>query len=68
MQGVPFTQKFLTVTGEVENPVILEVPVGTPVAHCLKLAGGSKFEDYIVINGGPMMGKIMTKEEAERCV
>ena len=48
-----------------ENPVILEVPVGTPVAHCLKLAGGSKFEDYIVINGGPMMGKIMTKEEAE---
>lgn len=65
MQGVPFTQKFLTVTGEVENPVILEVPVGTPVAHCLKLAGGSKFEDYIVINGGPMMGKIMTKEEAE---
>lgn len=64
MQGKPFTQKYLTVTGEVENPVILKVPVGTSIPYCLKLAGGAKCEDYIVINGGPMMGKIMTKDEA----
>ena len=65
MEGRPFTQKYLTVTGEVENPVIAKVPIGTPVRECLKLAGGPVLSDYVVINGGPMMGKLMTKEEAD---
>lgn len=65
MEGRPFTQKYLTVTGEVKNPVIAKVPIGTPVRECLKLAGGPVLSDYVVINGGPMMGKLMTKEEAD---
>lgn len=65
MEGRPFTQKYLTVTGEVKNPVIAKVPVGTPVGECLKLAGGPVRSDYVVVNGGPMMGKLLTKEEAE---
>lgn len=65
MNGKPFTNKYLTVTGEVRNPVIAKVPVGTPVKQCLELAGGTPLSDYIVVNGGPMMGKIMTKEEAD---
>ena len=63
--GKPFTEKYMTVTGEVRSPVIVKVPVGTPVSRCIELAGGAAVEDYIVINGGPMMGKLMTKEEAE---
>lgn len=65
MEGRPFTQKYLTVTGEVKHPVIAKVPIGTPVGECLKLAGGPLLWDYVVVNGGPMMGKLMTKEEAE---
>ena len=65
MEGRPFTQKYLTVTGEVKHPVIAKVPIGTPVVECLKLAGGPMLSDYVVVNGGPMMGKLMTKEEAE---
>lgn len=65
MNGIPFITKYLTVTGEVREPVIAKVPVGTPVGRCLELAGGTPLSDYVVINGGPMMGKLMTKEEAE---
>lgn len=64
--GIPFTQKYLTVTGEVEKPVITKVPIGTPVSECLRLAGGTTLKDYVVINGGPMMGKLMTREEADQ--
>ena len=65
MNNKPFTNKYLTVTGEVRNPVIAKVPVGTQVKQCLELAGGTLISDYIVVNDGPMMGKIMTKEEAD---
>ncbi|MFR2897958.1 4Fe-4S dicluster domain-containing protein [Hungatella sp.] len=61
--GEPFTRKFLTVTGEVNNPIILRVPVGTPVRECIKLAGGTPLSRYIVVNGGPMMGKMICMED-----
>lgn len=66
MDGIPFTKKYLTVTGEVRQPVVALVPVGTPVSRCLELAGGTPLSDYVVVNGGPMMGKLMTEEEASR--
>lgn len=68
MNGVPFTQKYLTVTGEVAQPTVLRVPVGTSYAQCLELAGGTLAEDYFIISGGPMMGRPMTRQEAERAV
>ncbi len=64
-KDVPFTHKFLTVTGEVKSPTILRVPLGTPVTECIRLAGGAKLSDYSVLLGGPMMGKVITREEAE---
>lgn len=62
-EGEPFTRKFLTVTGEVNHPIILRVPVGTPVSECIKLAGGTPLSRYIVVNGGPMMGKMIRMED-----
>ena len=62
-EGEPFTRKFLTVTGEVAHPTILRVPVGTPVSECIALAGGTHLSRYIVVNGGPMMGKMIPMEE-----
>lgn len=64
LEGKCFTHKYLTMTGEVGEPVILHVPLGTSFKDCLSLAGGANIDDYFVICGGPMMGKPLTKEEA----
>jgi len=63
-QGETFTQKYLTVTGEVASPVILRVPLGTSFQACLEAAGGTALGDYRILCGGPMMGKLYTPEEA----
>lgn len=67
-QGEAFTQKYLTVTGEVANPTILRVPIGTPLMQCVEAAGGTRLGDYRILCGGPMMGKLYTKEEARNQV
>lgn len=62
-QGKTVTHKFLTITGAVKDPKILEVPIGTSFNKCLELAGGATIDDFLFINGGPMMGKTGTKAE-----
>lgn len=54
----PLTEKLLTITGAVNTPTMLLVPIGTPFSKCLELAGGSPLKQFIFLNGGPMMGKI----------
>ena len=69
LSGLPLIKKFVTVTGEVKNPSVIRVPVGTSFSDCVKLAGGALTEDYTVVSGGPMMGTRMSKEEAQgECV
>lgn len=65
MDGMPFTRKILTVNGLVAKPQVIRVSVGTSFAECISLCGGVTDENYIIVAGGPMMGKRMTKEEAE---
>lgn len=60
----PFTHKYLTVTGEVASPVILHAPLGSSFDECLKAAGGTNLTSYHVLAGGPLMGKLYTREEA----
>ena len=64
MDGKPFTQKYLTVTGEVRNPTILCVPIGTSFQECIELAGGALQNEYFIVAGGPMMGRPMTMAQA----
>lgn len=64
-EGQVFTHKYLTVTGEVNHPVIVHTPLGTSFTECLLAAGGAGTGNYHVLAGGPMMGKLYTKEEAE---
>lgn len=64
-QGIPFTQKYLTITGEVAQPTVLCVPMGTPLTECIEAAGGSLLADYRVVVGGPMMGKLYTPQQAK---
>lgn len=63
MEGTPFTDKYLTVTGAVKEPAVVRVPLGTPVSEAVKLAGGPAIEDYVLVNGGPMMGKVLEDEK-----
>lgn len=68
LAGRPFTHKVLTVAGAVNKPVVVRVPLGTPLTECLSLAGGAAVEDYRLIVGGPMMGKPIGKEDEEQAV
>lgn len=68
MSGKSFTKKYLTVTGEVVNPTILHVPVGTSFDECIALAGGAKKSRYFIVSGGPMMGTRLTMAEAKNAV
>ncbi len=58
--GEPVTTRTLTVTGAVNKPITVTVPIGTSLREVLELAGGGRSEDLIYINGGPMMGKLIT--------
>ena len=58
----PVTDKYVTVTGAVKSPVTLKVPVGTLVQEMIAAAGGSTVQEYVVLDGGPMMGKIVLQD------
>ena len=62
MEGYSVTDRYLTVCGEVHQPVICKVPIGTPVSAAIELAGGPKISDYDIVMGGPMMGKVLTDD------
>jgi len=59
INGVPVTEKYLTVTGEVNNPITIKVPIGISIEEAIEIAGGSVIKDFCVIDGGPMMGKLV---------
>ena len=68
LQNHPFIWKYLTVNGDVAHPVILKVPIGTSIRKCIELAGGACRSDYSVLIGGPMMGRLVSKEELDQGV
>lgn len=61
--GRSFTHKYLTVTGAVANPVVVHVPIGTSIEACIEMAGGPMVDSYKIILGGPLMGKIISRDE-----
>ncbi len=57
--GGAVTHSYVTVTGEVAQPVTLRLPIGTTVAAALALAGVERLEGLSVLDGGPMMGRLV---------
>ncbi|MEA1928558.1 MAG: SLBB domain-containing protein, partial [Candidatus Auribacterota bacterium] len=55
-RSIPVTHRFLTITGEVKNPVTLSVPVGAFVEDIIAVAGGTTVDEYEILDGGPIMG------------
>jgi Na+-translocating ferredoxin:NAD+ oxidoreductase RnfC subunit len=54
----PVTEKYLTITGAVANPVTVKVPIGISFRECLDFAGGAAVDDFAVLTGGVMMGGV----------
>ncbi|MHC6179019.1 4Fe-4S dicluster domain-containing protein [Clostridium sp. JNZ X4-2] len=68
VQHKPVIYKFVTVIGEIVKPSIIKVPIGTLARECIEKCGGTTVDDYMVIMGGPMMGKLLSKESFENRV
>ena len=62
IDGHPVTEKYVTLAGAVRTPKTVKVPLGITVAQALELAGGVTEPDYRIINGGPMMGRIVSPD------
>lgn len=62
LEGINVTEKYLSVVGEVKEPIMLHVPIGTPLRECVN-AAHPKLGDYGLIVGGPMMGKPLTDDK-----
>ena len=58
-ENKPVVEKYITVTGEVKDKKTVKVPIGITIKEVLDLAGGTNIDHYVVINGGPMMGKLI---------
>lgn len=58
-KGIPFTHKYVTITGEVRRPCVVKLPIGISIKEAIeKAAGGIQIKNYKVIVGGPMMGRV----------
>ncbi len=54
----PVTTSFLSVVGEVESPMSLEVLIGSTCKDAISAAGPITCEDPVLLLGGPMMGAL----------
>ncbi len=62
-ENLPVITRAVSVIGEVYHPKTLVVPVGTQIKNLLEFCGGTKISSYTVIDGGPMMGKIVSLDD-----
>ena len=61
LEDKPVTEKYLSVTGAVREPVMFKVPLGTPIRRIINQVD-LRVKDYAVIIGGPMMGKMQSSD------
>jgi Na+-translocating ferredoxin:NAD+ oxidoreductase RnfC subunit len=58
----PVTEKFVTVGGAVGSPSTVKFPIGITIREAIDYCGGPTVEEFAVIDGGPMMGKLTRPE------
>lgn len=68
LAGRNATHKYLSVVGEVAEPIMLHVPVGMALTECVA-AAKPNLTEYSLVVGGPMMGRCLTdKADIEAAV
>lgn len=56
-EGKPLTHRNVTLTGgAMARPMNVNAPIGTPIEHLIKMAGGFQTQPQRLLMGGPMMG------------
>lgn len=55
---------WLTITGEVAEPLTCRIPVGTSMREALAVAGVDQDSGLALLEGGPMMGKLVDNWDA----
>lgn len=63
MKGIPVIERMLTVTGAVQRPLTLRVPIGMTLGECIAIAGGPAVGEFSILAGGPMMGKLVSPDD-----
>jgi len=63
LKDQPVTDRYMTIAGEVVTPMVVKVPLGSMVSELIAFAGGAKIPDFRVIDGGPMMGRVLENSE-----
>ena len=63
--ATPVTKKYVSIAGAVEHPCTVCVPIGTPLAECLKPAGKITIDDPCFIIGGVMMGRLLADPKVD---
>ena len=58
-ESKPVKHKYITITGEVNEPKTIKVPIGITFDEVIKLVGGATIENPAYIHGGPMTGKLV---------
>lgn len=62
-EKTPVVEKYVTIGGDVERDVTVKVPVGMKISELFAELGYTDLEGKAVINGGPMMGKLVDLEQ-----
>lgn len=62
--GVPVTEKWVTLGGKIAHPVVVKVPVGTKVSTLLEKHHITVPEDCVLLDGGPAMGPVIDPNKA----
>ncbi len=65
LHDVPVTEKWLTIGGNVPQPMVVKVPINCNVAAVLKAAGVTVPAGHSVLDGGPAMGRIINPATAK---
>ena len=60
LDNKPVTHKYITVIGAVNQPLTVCVPIGISIRQVLELAGGAITPDPVILDGGAMMGDVLS--------
>ena len=62
MSGKAVTEKYITIGGDTKEDITVKAPIGMKIKELLDTCGYTDLAGKAVINGGPMMGKLVDIE------
>ena len=60
LAGTPVTETYITIAGDIPRRLTVKAPVGISIREVISQSGVANLTDFAVIDGGPMMGSVIT--------